>query len=73
MLPYLTEALPGIGGVLRAAPEDFVVDEIAAYAPSGTGDHVFVRIEKRELTTRQAIDAIAHALGVMRATSAAPA
>jgi tRNA pseudouridine13 synthase len=64
VLPYLTEALPGIGGVLRAAPEDFVVDEIAAYAPSGTGDHVFVRIEKRELTTRQAIDAIAHALGV---------
>jgi tRNA pseudouridine13 synthase len=63
VLPYLTAELPGIGGVLRASPEDFVVDEIPAYAPSGTGDHVFVRIEKRELTTRQAIDAIAKALG----------
>jgi tRNA pseudouridine13 synthase len=64
VLPYLTEALPGIAGVLRAAPEDFVVDEVAAYAPSGAGDHVFVRIEKRELTTHQAIDAIARALGI---------
>ncbi len=61
-LPYLTAALPGIGGVLRTTPEDFLVDEEAAYPPSGTGDHVFVRIEKRGLTTPQAVDRIARAL-----------
>ncbi len=63
-LPYLTAALPGIGGVLRASPEDFVVDEEPAYMPSGTGDHVFVRIEKRGLTTPQAVERIARALAV---------
>jgi tRNA pseudouridine13 synthase len=64
VLPYLTAELPGTGGVLRRAPEDFVVDEIAAYAPAGTGDHTFARIEKRGLTTPQAIERIARALGV---------
>jgi tRNA pseudouridine13 synthase len=63
-LPYLTAALAGIGGVLRASPEDFVVDEEPAYLPSGTGDHVFVRIEKRGLTTPQAVEQLARALGV---------
>jgi tRNA pseudouridine13 synthase len=62
VLPYLTAELPGTGGVLRASPEDFVVAEIPAYAPSGTGDHTFVRIEKRGLTTAQAIDRIARAV-----------
>lgn len=61
-LPYLTSALLGIGGALRTTPEDFFVDEEPAYLPSGTGDHVFVRIEKRGLTTAQAVDRIARAL-----------
>jgi tRNA pseudouridine13 synthase len=63
-LPYLTAALPGIGGVLRASCEDFFVDEEPAYLPAGTGDHVFVRIEKRALTTPQAVERIARALSV---------
>lgn len=63
-LPYLTAALPGIAGVLRTSPEDFVVDEEPAYLPAGVGDHVFVRIEKRGLTTPQAVERIARALSV---------
>jgi tRNA pseudouridine13 synthase len=63
-LPYLTADLPGIGGVLRATDDDFCVDEIAAYAPQGTGDHVFTRIEKRGLTTAEAVERISRALGV---------
>lgn len=63
-LPYLTSELPGIGGVLRSTDEDFAVDEEPAYAPSGAGDHVFARIEKRGLTTPEAVRAIAGALGV---------
>ncbi|NVB80351.1 MAG: tRNA pseudouridine(13) synthase TruD [Kofleriaceae bacterium] len=63
-LPYLTAALPGIGGVLRTSVDDFVVDEEPAYLPIGTGDHVFVRIEKRGLTTPMTIDRIARALSV---------
>jgi tRNA pseudouridine13 synthase len=63
-LPYLTSALPGIGGVLRTSCEDFFVDEEPAYLPTGAGDHVFVRIEKRGLTTPQAVERIARALSV---------
>ena len=63
-LPFLTADLPGIGGVLRATDEDFVVDEEPAYPPSGAGDHVFAHIEKRGLTTPQAVQAIARALRV---------
>ena len=36
-----TAALPGVGGVLRARDEDFVVEELPAYGPSGEG---FVRL-----------------------------
>jgi len=63
-LPFLTAELPGIGGVLRATDDDFVVDEEPAYLPSGTGDHIFVRIEKRGLTTPSAVTAIARALRI---------
>ncbi len=63
-LPYLTADLPGTGGVLRAQPEDFVVDEVPAYPASGAGDHVFARIEKRGLNTAQAVQRISRTLGV---------
>jgi tRNA pseudouridine13 synthase len=64
VLPYLTSDLAGTGGVLRVTDDDFVVDEVLPYAPSGAGDHVFARIEKRGLTTPAAAQALARALGV---------
>jgi tRNA pseudouridine13 synthase len=63
-LPYLTSGLAGTGGVLRVTADDFVVDEVLPYAPSGAGDHVFARIEKRGLTSPAAAQALARALGV---------
>lgn len=63
-LPYLTAALVGTAGTLRTVDDDFVVDEELPYAPSGAGDHVFVRIEKRGTTTVDAARALARALGV---------
>jgi tRNA pseudouridine13 synthase len=63
-LPYLTADLPGTGGAMRAHDDDFIVDEEPAYLPSGTGDHVFVRIEKRGMTTPHAVDRIARALDI---------
>jgi tRNA pseudouridine13 synthase len=50
--------LPGIGGVIKQLPEDFVVEELPAYEPDGAGDHLFVTIRKRELTTRELVDRI---------------
>lgn len=63
-LPYLTSELAGTGGQLRSQDADFVVDEELPYAPSGAGDHVFVRIEKRGLTSPMAAQRLARALGV---------
>ncbi|MBS1122726.1 MAG: tRNA pseudouridine synthase TruD [Deltaproteobacteria bacterium] len=62
--PFLTSDLVGTGGVLRACDDDFVVEEVPAYEPSGAGDHVFVQVEKRGLTTPQAVLAIARALRI---------
>lgn len=63
-LPLVTADLPGSGGALRRAPEDFRVDEVPAYLPSGAGPHLYVRIEKRGRTTRDALRTLARALGV---------
>lgn len=62
-LPYLTADLSGVGGEIKRFDEDFVVEEIPAYAPSGAGTHVYFAIEKRGLPTLAAIQHIARALG----------
>lgn len=38
-------------GLYKVKPEDFVVEELAAYEPSGDGSHVWMWIEKRGLST----------------------
>ena len=59
-MPDATAALPH--GVIKLRPEDFVVEELPAYAPTGEGTHVFVRFTKTDLTTIDAGRAIARAL-----------
>jgi tRNA pseudouridine13 synthase len=63
-LPLRSAELPGTGGVLRSRDEDFIVEEVPAYGPSGAGELVFVTIEKRDLTTAEAVKRIARALDV---------
>src|SRR6267143_764465 len=50
-LPFLTSTLPGIGGQMRTLPEDFQVEERPLYLPCGEGDHLYVSIRKRLLST----------------------
>jgi tRNA pseudouridine13 synthase len=47
--PLLTSDLPGIGGKIKTNPEDFEVEEIPAYEPSGQGDFLYLWIEKRDM------------------------
>lgn len=61
-LPRLTADLPGIGGVLKTVPEDFVVEEIPAYEPSGEGEHRYLWIEKRNVSHEQLLRHLASAL-----------
>ncbi|MCI0378089.1 MAG: tRNA pseudouridine(13) synthase TruD [Gemmataceae bacterium] len=45
----LTADLPGVGGRIKSVPEDFEVEEIPAYEPSGNGDFLYLWLEKRDL------------------------
>jgi len=51
-------------GKIKCSPEDFVVEEIPAYEPTGEGTHLFLRFEKKGLTTDAAVRAITKALGI---------
>jgi len=53
-----------VQATIRRTPEEFIVEEIPAYLPSGRGEHLFVTFEKRGLTTPDAVRALAQALGV---------
>jgi len=56
--------LPRIGGRLKEQPADFEVEEIPAYEPCGDGEHLFLWIEKRDLSSEQLVWRIGGALGV---------
>ena len=51
----LTEGMPGLYGRIREVPEDFVVEEIPLYEPTGEGDHVLFGLEKRGISTFEAL------------------
>lgn len=59
--PILSAHLPAPGGFVPDTCESFVVDEIPLYAPSGQGEHTYLRIRKTRWTTPAAIEAIARA------------
>src|SRR5438309_11318750 len=63
-MTLLTADLPGTGGILRAEPEDFVVEEVPAYLPCGEGEHLYLWVEKRGLTTPEAARVLALHAGV---------
>ncbi len=63
---YLTQDIAGIGGTIKARPEDFLVEEIPLYNPSGEGEHLFMLVEKREMTTLQLRDALSKHFKVKR-------
>lgn len=57
-LPLVTADVPGTGGVVRSVPEDFLVTEIPAYLPEGTGSHRYLLVEKRGYNTRELVQAL---------------
>src|SRR5690606_20038353 len=51
-------------GQFRFLPEDFQVDEILGYEPSGEGEHVFLHVRKRGENTAWVAQQIARLAGV---------
>lgn len=62
--PYLTASLPGIGGKIKQTPRDFLVSEVPLYTPCGSGEHIYFEVEKEDLSTLEALERLARALGV---------
>ena len=62
--PYGLAHVPGIGGYLSGQPEDFIVDEVPAYEPSGEGEHWFVHLKKRGVSSPWARRVLAQSIGV---------
>ncbi len=63
-LPFATPDLAGIGGRIKEGPADFVVEEVALYEPSGTGEHVYVRHRRSGVTTQDLAHALARMFGL---------
>ncbi len=53
-------------GILRATPEDFDVTESLDHEPSGAGEHLYLFLEKRGVTTAEVQRRLAGACGVRR-------
>ncbi len=64
----LTDEVPGTGGVIKARCEDFLVEELPLYDPCGEGEHLYLFVEKRNLSTTALIGLLAAHFGVKRHT-----
>ena len=61
---YRSQGVPGTGGVLKQREEDFLVDELPLYPPSGQGEHLMLFVEKRGLSTLHMTRDLARHFGV---------
>ena len=55
---------PACAGLLRCRPEDFRVDEHLGYAPDGDGEHLWLRVEKRDVTSEWVAAQLARCAGI---------
>lgn len=63
-LAHARGAPPPCRGRIRVEPADFRVDEDCAIEHTGSGEHLWCRIEKTGLTTHDAVQAISRRAGV---------
>ncbi len=62
--PLFTADLPGVGGRIRVRNEDFEVEEVPSYEPCGSGDHLYLWVEKRGMAPEFFARTIAQKLGI---------
>lgn len=61
--PRVYGQLAGLG-VIRSVPEDFRVSEFLSFEPSGSGEHAFLNIEKKDQNTEYVARLLARFAGV---------
>lgn len=58
---YLTADIEGVGGTFKESPETFLVEEVPLYTPCGEGEHLYLWIEKRGISTHELINRLSRA------------
>jgi len=53
-----------LSGRLKEQPEDFVVEEVPLYEPSGEGEHLYLWIEKTDFTASQLASHIGQSISI---------
>ena len=70
MTPPPAEPIPSssvrLRGRIKVEPEDFVVEELPAYLPNGEGEHLYLWIEKRDVSADYLTGQLSRALGISR-------
>jgi len=61
--PPRVHGAPLARGTLRAVPEDFIVEEELGFAPAGSGQHVLLKVRKRDANTQWVARELAEACG----------
>ncbi|QDT38709.1 tRNA pseudouridine(13) synthase TruD [Stratiformator vulcanicus] len=64
--PRIIGATAPCPGRLKASPEDFRVTEVPAYEPCGEGDHLFIEVEKRDVSAEELVNQVARRLNIAR-------
>jgi tRNA pseudouridine13 synthase len=65
-LPNISANTEGIGGTIKDTPDDFIVKEIPVYEPEGEGEHLFINLTKKGVTTREVQKSIARLFNTPR-------
>ncbi|MEM9100889.1 MAG: tRNA pseudouridine(13) synthase TruD [Pseudomonadota bacterium] len=66
-LAFVSSA-PKATAILKQEPEDFYVDETLSFPLTGSGEHLYVQIEKRQMNTEFLIKILSKKLGVKSQT-----
>jgi tRNA pseudouridine13 synthase len=63
---YLTDepGFPGVGGKIKQRAEDFLVEELPLYEPEGSGEHLYLGIEKSDVAHGELMSCIRRHFGV---------
>lgn len=56
---HVTADVPPVRGRIKERPEDFLVEETPLYAPVGEGEHLYLFVEKRGLSTFELVKRLA--------------
>lgn len=62
-LAYATEK-PSLTAILKQEPEDFLVDEELGFEPTGSGDHLFLKVKKRNFSTTEIAAKLSNSLQI---------